>query len=188
MPPPVCLLRTETGLILIDTGMGDKQNEKFFGYYYLWGDDNLDKSLKKHGFHRDDITDVFTETKTPGKSRAQDLVKPYTTTAAQRSGRDLCLEVQWAVAGELRAALPPRSPRVASRTLIWRDRRDGALPSRARFGVERPRQFVDADVRRLWWAAPQSYGLTRRRQGIRQGHPRMRGDDPKKIEGAVPAL
>lgn len=46
-------------LILIDTGMGDKQNEKFFGYYYRWGDDNIDKSLKKYGFHRDDVTDVF---------------------------------------------------------------------------------------------------------------------------------
>ena len=55
-----CLL-VEDGdrLILIDTGMGDKQNEKFFGYYYRWGDDNIDKSLKKYGFHRDDITDVF---------------------------------------------------------------------------------------------------------------------------------
>lgn len=55
-----CLL-IEDGdrLILIDTGMGDKQSEKFFGYYYRWGDDNIDKSLKKHGFHRDDITDVF---------------------------------------------------------------------------------------------------------------------------------
>jgi glyoxylase-like metal-dependent hydrolase (beta-lactamase superfamily II) len=55
-----CLL-IEDGdrLILIDTGMGDKQSEKFFGYYYLWGDDNIDNSLKKHGFHRDDITDVF---------------------------------------------------------------------------------------------------------------------------------
>ncbi|GAB2762393.1 MBL fold metallo-hydrolase [Salinimicrobium soli] len=55
-----CLL-VEDGdrLILIDTGMGDKQSEKFFGYYYMWGDDNIDKSLKKHGFHRDDITDVF---------------------------------------------------------------------------------------------------------------------------------
>ncbi|TYB78703.1 MBL fold metallo-hydrolase [Bizionia myxarmorum] len=46
-------------LTLIDTGMGDKQNDKFFGYYYLWGDDSIDKSLKQHGFHRDDITDVF---------------------------------------------------------------------------------------------------------------------------------
>lgn len=55
-----CLL-IEDGdrLILIDTGMGDKQSDKFFGYYYRWGDDNLDKSLKKHGFTRDDVTDVF---------------------------------------------------------------------------------------------------------------------------------
>ncbi|MEM1001531.1 MAG: MBL fold metallo-hydrolase [Bacteroidota bacterium] len=55
-----CLL-VEDGnrLILIDTGMGDKQSNKFFGYYYLWGDDSIDKNLKKYGFHRDDITDVF---------------------------------------------------------------------------------------------------------------------------------
>lgn len=55
-----CLL-IENGnrLTLIDTGMGDKQSDKFFGYYYRWGDFNLDDSLKKHGFHRDDITDVF---------------------------------------------------------------------------------------------------------------------------------
>ncbi|NJW54298.1 MBL fold metallo-hydrolase, partial [Salinimicrobium oceani] len=55
-----CLLVEEGDrLILIDTGMGDKQNEKFFGYYYRWGDDNIDRSLRKYGFHRDDITDVF---------------------------------------------------------------------------------------------------------------------------------
>ena len=55
-----CLL-IENGkrLTLIDTGMGNKQSDKFFGYYFPWGDDTLDKSLKKHGFHRDDITDVF---------------------------------------------------------------------------------------------------------------------------------
>lgn len=46
-------------LILIDTGMGDKQDAKFFGHYYLNGDDSLDKSLQKYGFTRDDITDVF---------------------------------------------------------------------------------------------------------------------------------
>lgn len=46
-------------ITLIDTGMGNKQSEKFFGYYSLWGDDTLDKSLAKYGFHRDDITDVF---------------------------------------------------------------------------------------------------------------------------------
>jgi len=46
-------------LTLIDTGVGNKQSDKFFGYYYLFGDDTLDKSLAKFGFHRDDITDVF---------------------------------------------------------------------------------------------------------------------------------
>ena len=46
-------------LIMIDTGMGNKQSDKFFGYYYQWGDHSLDKSLQKFGFHRDDITDVF---------------------------------------------------------------------------------------------------------------------------------
>lgn len=55
-----CLL-VENGkrLTLIDTGMGDKQSDKFYGYYYRWGNFNIDDSLKKHGFHRDDITDVF---------------------------------------------------------------------------------------------------------------------------------
>ncbi|MGL1344624.1 MBL fold metallo-hydrolase, partial [Vibrio parahaemolyticus] len=46
-------------LILVDTGMGDKQDAKFFGHYYLHGDDSLDRSLAKNGFSRDDITDVF---------------------------------------------------------------------------------------------------------------------------------
>ncbi|WP_130734890.1 MBL fold metallo-hydrolase [Flavobacterium sp. J27] len=55
-----CLLIEEGNrLILIDTGMGNKQSEKFFGYYHLWGNHSLDKSLKEKGFHRDDITDVF---------------------------------------------------------------------------------------------------------------------------------
>jgi glyoxylase-like metal-dependent hydrolase (beta-lactamase superfamily II) len=46
-------------LILIDTGMGNKQSEKFFSYYSLWGNHSIDNSLNKLGFHRDDITDVF---------------------------------------------------------------------------------------------------------------------------------
>lgn len=55
-----CLLIEDGNrLTLIDTGMGKKQSEKFFGYYYLFGDFSLDTSLKKLGFHRDDITDVF---------------------------------------------------------------------------------------------------------------------------------
>lgn len=46
-------------LTLVDTGIGDKQDEKFFSHYYMHGDDTLDKSLNKLGFHRDDITDVI---------------------------------------------------------------------------------------------------------------------------------
>jgi len=55
-----CLL-VEDGnrLILIDTGMGNKQSDKFFGHYYLWGNDTIHKSLNQFGFHRDDVTDVF---------------------------------------------------------------------------------------------------------------------------------
>ncbi|MBD1428410.1 MBL fold metallo-hydrolase [Sphingobacterium litopenaei] len=55
------LLLIEDGnrLTLVDTALGDKQDAKFFGHYYLHGDDTLDKSLAKFGFHRDDITDVF---------------------------------------------------------------------------------------------------------------------------------
>ena len=53
------LIEDGNRLILVDTGLGNKQSDKFFGYYYLWGNHTLDASLKKYGFHRDDITDVF---------------------------------------------------------------------------------------------------------------------------------
>ena len=55
-----CLLVEEGNrLVLIDCGLGNKQNEKFFSYYQPFGDDTLDKSLRKNGFRPDDITDVF---------------------------------------------------------------------------------------------------------------------------------
>ncbi|MGN6511791.1 MAG: MBL fold metallo-hydrolase [Chitinophaga sp.] len=55
-----CLLIEDGNrLILVDNGIGDKQDEKFFSHYYLHGDDTLDKSLKALGYHRNDITDVF---------------------------------------------------------------------------------------------------------------------------------
>lgn len=55
-----CLLIEDGNkLILIDTGLGNKQSDKFFKYYYQWGNHTLDKSLAKYGFHRNDITDVF---------------------------------------------------------------------------------------------------------------------------------
>ena len=46
-------------LILIDTGIGNKQDDKFFSHYYLHGDDNLEKSLRNAGYSIDEVTDVF---------------------------------------------------------------------------------------------------------------------------------
>jgi glyoxylase-like metal-dependent hydrolase (beta-lactamase superfamily II) len=53
------LIEDGNRLILIDTGLGEKQSAKFFGYYYLFGGFSLTNSLAKQGFHPDDITDVF---------------------------------------------------------------------------------------------------------------------------------
>ena len=46
-------------LILIDTGIGNKQNEQFFSHYHLHGNDNLENSLKNAGYSTDDVTDVL---------------------------------------------------------------------------------------------------------------------------------
>ena len=55
-----CLLIEDGNrLILIDTGMGTKQSDKFFNYYYRWGTNTLDGALASHGFCKDDVTDVF---------------------------------------------------------------------------------------------------------------------------------
>ncbi|MFD2584482.1 MBL fold metallo-hydrolase [Pedobacter vanadiisoli] len=55
-----CLLIEEGNqLILVDTGIGNKQDEKFFSHYYLHGDDSMEKSLAQLGFRTSDITDVF---------------------------------------------------------------------------------------------------------------------------------
>jgi glyoxylase-like metal-dependent hydrolase (beta-lactamase superfamily II) len=53
------LIENEGRLMLIDAGIGNKQDQKFFSYYSLHGDQTLDSSLKKIGFQRSDITDVF---------------------------------------------------------------------------------------------------------------------------------
>src|SRR5690606_17245590 len=52
------LIEDNGRLILIDCGIGNKQTEKFFGYYDLWGDFSLEKSLAQKGFSPDDVTDV----------------------------------------------------------------------------------------------------------------------------------
>ena len=53
------LIEDGNRLILIDTGIGDKQSEKFFSHYHLHGEASLLKSLNEKGFHPDDITDVI---------------------------------------------------------------------------------------------------------------------------------
>lgn len=53
------LIEHENRLVLIDNGMGDKQDAKFFGHYYLHGGHTLEGSLHAKGFSKDDITDVF---------------------------------------------------------------------------------------------------------------------------------
>jgi glyoxylase-like metal-dependent hydrolase (beta-lactamase superfamily II) len=54
-----CLLIEEGDrLILVDNGIGDKQDAKFFGHYHLHGDDSLEGSLARHGFQPSDVTDV----------------------------------------------------------------------------------------------------------------------------------
>ena len=45
-------------LILVDTGLGNKQSDKLFSHYALWGEHSLARSLNTLGFHNDDITDV----------------------------------------------------------------------------------------------------------------------------------
>lgn len=55
-----CLLVEDSHqLILIDNGLGDKQDAKFFGYYHLNGTDSLVKSLRAAGFAEENITDMF---------------------------------------------------------------------------------------------------------------------------------
>lgn len=53
------LIEDEGRKILVDTGMGNKQDEKFFGHYYLHGEATLESSLKKIGLTKSDITDVI---------------------------------------------------------------------------------------------------------------------------------
>ena len=55
-----CLLIEDGGrLILIDTGLGDKQDQRFFSFYYLHGEDSLINSIKNAGYSPDEVTDVI---------------------------------------------------------------------------------------------------------------------------------
>ncbi|WP_221394169.1 MBL fold metallo-hydrolase [Dyadobacter sp. NIV53] len=46
-------------LMLIDTGLGDKQDDRFFGFYDLHGDATLISSIREKGYDVTDITDVI---------------------------------------------------------------------------------------------------------------------------------
>ncbi len=55
-----CLLIEDGArLILIDTGMGTKQSDRFFSFYYRWGNHSIEKALASLGFCKEDVTDVF---------------------------------------------------------------------------------------------------------------------------------
>ncbi|WP_231460048.1 MULTISPECIES: MBL fold metallo-hydrolase [unclassified Pedobacter] len=53
------LIENDNKLTLVDTGIGNKQDEKFFSHYYLHGNDSMEQSLAALGFNAADITDVF---------------------------------------------------------------------------------------------------------------------------------
>ncbi|WP_018612550.1 MBL fold metallo-hydrolase [Segetibacter koreensis] len=53
------LIEVDDKRILIDTGIGDKQDVKFFSHYYLHGNETIGSSLAELSLTKDDITDVF---------------------------------------------------------------------------------------------------------------------------------
>lgn len=53
------LIEDGNQLTLIDNGIGNKQDDKFFSHYYLFGNDSLEGNLNKLGFSTNDVTDVF---------------------------------------------------------------------------------------------------------------------------------
>ncbi len=53
------LLEHGDRLILVDTGIGDKQDAKFFSHYYLHGEGSLESSIQKAGFSLAEVTDVL---------------------------------------------------------------------------------------------------------------------------------
>lgn len=53
------LIKTDDRIILIDTGMGDKQSAKFFSYHHLNGDASLAKSFESINIAFNQVTDVI---------------------------------------------------------------------------------------------------------------------------------
>jgi glyoxylase-like metal-dependent hydrolase (beta-lactamase superfamily II) len=53
------VVETDGHVILVDTGWGDKQDEKFFRHVHLHGGEGLLQGLNNRGYRPEDITDVF---------------------------------------------------------------------------------------------------------------------------------
>jgi glyoxylase-like metal-dependent hydrolase (beta-lactamase superfamily II) len=53
------IIEQDKRLILIDTGIGDKQDDKFFSHFHLSETDLFEQKLNKLGYSKSDITDVF---------------------------------------------------------------------------------------------------------------------------------
>lgn len=53
------VIETENRVVLIDTGFGKKQSDKFFSHFHLFGGDGLLNGLAKLGYKPTDITDII---------------------------------------------------------------------------------------------------------------------------------
>ena len=99
------LIETESRLVLVDCGIGDKQSEKFFGHYYLHGDHSLEGSIHDAGFSMNEVTDVFLthlhfdHCGGALKNGDNEVIEPTFKNARYWSNRD---HWQWAVAPNLR--------------------------------------------------------------------------------------
>lgn len=90
------LIEEGNKLILVDTGMGSKQDNSFFKHYALWGDHSLEKSLAQHGFSKEDITDVvFTHLHFDHCGGAIERTKDGRLVPAFPNARFWCHEAQW---------------------------------------------------------------------------------------------
>ena len=99
------LIETESRLVVVDCGIGDKQSEKFFGHYYLHGDHSLEGSIHDAGFSMNEVTDVFLthlhfdHCGGALKNGDNEVIEPTFKNARYWSNRD---HWQWAVAPNLR--------------------------------------------------------------------------------------
>src|SRR5688500_19456099 len=81
------LIENEGKLILIDTGIGDKQSEQFFSHYYLSGEATLKSSIEAAGFSLDDVTDVILSDRKSTRLNSSHLVISYAVFCLKKKKR-----------------------------------------------------------------------------------------------------